>query len=136
MWYWKNYHGKSKSLISQFQEVLLVRRLNGIQTDILLESGNSFKKWKCHLSLLAKPWNYNTKRNNMQENSKSLWNSEYLWSWARTISHYQTTNLLKMWFLFLISTKGQTRDKSKFVTKFVGNVVPIIFIQTCLSSCL
>ena len=60
-----------------------VRRLKGIQTDILLVSGNSLKNWKCHLSLLAKPWNYNTKRNNVRKFFKSLWNSKYLWSWVR-----------------------------------------------------
>ena len=31
-----------------------MRKLNGIQTDVLLESGNFLKNWKCPLSLLAK----------------------------------------------------------------------------------
>ena len=41
---------------------------------------------------------------------------------------YQTTNLLKIWFLFLVSMKGQKRDKSEFATKFVGIIVTLIFI--------
>ena len=53
-------------------------------------------------------------------------NLTYLWGRAQlamnkktNISHYQTIDLLKIWFLFLVSTKGQTRDKGEFVTKFV-----------------
>ena len=42
----------------------------------------------------------------------------------RNSFRYQNYNLLEMWFLFLISTKEQTIDKSEFVTKSVG----IIFI--------
>ena len=36
--------------------------------------------------------------------------------------------MLKILFLFLVSTKGQRRDKSETVTKFVGIVVAIIFV--------
>ena len=50
------------------------------------------------------------------------------------ISHYQTINLLKIWFLFLVSTKGQTRDKGEFITKFVVIVVTIIFVWKSLSN--
>ena len=39
---------------------------------------------------------------------------------------YQTTNLLKIWFLFLSSTKGQNSGKSKFITNFVRIIVTII----------
>ena len=31
-------------------------------------------------------------------------------------------------FFFFISTKGQTRDKSEFVTKIVGTILTIIFL--------
>ena len=43
------------------------------------------------------------------------------------ISHYQITDLLEIWNLF-VSAKGQTRDKSEFVIKFVGVIVTIIFV--------
>ena len=46
----------------------------------------------------------------------------------KDISRYQTTNLLKTRFLFLICKKGEKEDKSKFVTKFVGIIVTIIFM--------
>ena len=36
--------------------------------------------------------------------------------------------VLEIWFLFLDSTKGQKRNKIKFVTKFVGIIVTIVFI--------
>ena len=36
-------------------------------------------------------------------------------------------NLLKIRFLLLVSTKGKTGDKIKFVTEFVGIIVTIIF---------
>ena len=36
---------------------------------------------------------------------------------------YQITNLLKNWFLFLFSKKGQKDDKNKFVKKAVGIIV-------------
>ena len=62
-------------------------------------------------------------------------NSAWLWSRARlainqnkNISRYQTTNLLKTRFLFLVINKGQKEDKSKFVTKFVGIIVTNIRI--------
>ena len=44
------------------------------------------------------------------------------------LSRYQTTNLLKTWFLFMVSMKGLKRDKSEFSTKFVKVIVAIIFI--------
>ena len=45
------------------------------------------------------------------------------------ISHYQTINLLKNRFLFLICKNGQKEDKNKFVTKSVGIIiVTIIFM--------
>ena len=47
---------------------------------------------------------------------------------GKTISRYQTTKLLKIWFLCLVSMKGQKRDKSEFVSKFLGIIVAIIFI--------
>ena len=46
----------------------------------------------------------------------------------RNISRYQTTNLLKTRFLFLVGKEGQKEDKSKFVTKSVGIIVMIIFM--------
>ena len=46
---------------------------------------------------------------------------------SKTISRYQTTNLLKT-FLFLVSMKGQGKDESVLVTKFVGIIVTIMFI--------
>ena len=66
---------------------------------------------------------------------KSLLNSAYLWSRERlainkktNISRYQITNLVKIWFLFLVSAKRQNKDKSELVTKFAGIIVKIIFI--------
>ena len=41
------------------------------------------------------------------------------------ISHYQTTNLLKTRFLFLVFKKGKKEDKNRFVTKFVGIIVKL-----------
>ena len=41
-----------------------------------------------------------------------------------------------MWFLFLVSTKGKTRDKKEFVTKFIGIIDAIIFVQNPLSDSL
>ena len=32
------------------------------------------------------------------------------------------------WFLFLVSKKGQNRDKSEFVTKYVVIMIRIIFM--------
>ena len=57
-------------------------------------------------------------------------NSAWLWSRARlavnkknrNISRYQTTNLVKTWFLFLICKKEQKQDKREFVTKSVGMI--------------
>ena len=66
---------------------------------------------------------------------KSLLNSAYLWSRAqltlnknKNISHCQATNLQKIWFLVLISMKGQKKDKREPITKFVEVIVTIIFI--------
>ena len=47
---------------------------------------------------------------------------------TKKLFRYGTTNLLKIWFLFLVSKKGQKRNKSKFVIKFVGIIVTIIFM--------
>ena len=44
------------------------------------------------------------------------------------MSRYQTTNLLKTWFLFLIFKKGQKEDKSGFVIKSGGIIVTITFM--------
>ena len=70
--------------------------------------------------------NYNTSRNNIiAKFYKTLLNSAYLCSRARlaksnnnnnnnknrNISRYQITNWLKIWFLFFVSTKRETRDK-------------------------
>ena len=46
---------------------------------------------------------------------------------SRNISRYQTTNLLKSWFLFWTCKKGRKEDKSKFVIKSVVIIVTIIF---------
>ena len=46
------------------------------------------------------------------------------------IFRYQTTNLLKIWILFLAFTKGQNRDESQLVTKFVGIIVTIDLIKS------
>ena len=56
--------------------------------------------------------------------------SDLLQTKNRNISRYQSANLLKTWFLFLICKKGQKEDKSEFVTKSVGIVVTIIFSKT------
>ena len=89
------------------------------------------------VKITTKAWNnYNSSRNDVRKSFyKNLLNSAYLWSRARlaikkskTISCYQTTNLLKIWFLFLVSMKVQKRNESKLVTKFGGIVVTIIFI--------
>ena len=44
------------------------------------------------------------------------------------ISRYQTTNMLKTWFLFLDCKKRQKEDKSQFVAKSVGIIVAIILM--------
>ena len=44
------------------------------------------------------------------------------------IYSYQITNLLKMWFLVLVSKKEEKRVKNQFVTKFVGIIVMIVLI--------
>ena len=49
------------------------------------------------------------------------------------MSRYRTTNLLKTLFLFWVCKKGQKEDKSEFVTKYVGIIVTIIFMQKYLS---
>ena len=42
------------------------------------------------------------------------------------IYRYQTANLLKTWFLFLLSTKGQKKkNKPQFVTEIAGIIVTI-----------
>ena len=46
----------------------------------------------------------------------------------KNISRYQTNKLLKTRSLFLVCKKGEKGDKSKFVTKFVGIIVTIIFM--------
>ena len=46
----------------------------------------------------------------------------------KNFSFYQTTNLLKTWFLFLFSKERQKRIKNKFATKSVGIVATIIFL--------
>ena len=48
------------------------------------------------------------------------------------VSCYQTTNLLKNLFLFLVCKKGQNKDKSKFVTKTVVIIVRIILLKISL----
>ena len=35
-------------------------------------------------------------------------------------------DLLKIWFLFLVCKREQTRNKNQFVTKFVGIAITII----------
>ena len=42
------------------------------------------------------------------------------------ISRYQTTNLLKIWFLFLNPTKERKVNKNKFVSRIVEITVAII----------
>ena len=85
----------------------------------------------------VEPWNYNTNRNNMWENSfiKIYWiqhgfevECETTKNKNKTSCRYQTTNLLKTWLLFLVCKKGQSEDKSKFLTKSVGIIVMIIFM--------
>ena len=70
-------------------------------------------------------------------------NLAYLWSRARivinknrNIFRYHALNLLKFWFLFLVSTKEQKRDKNEFVTKFVEIIVTVIAKQKSLSKSL
>ena len=78
-----------------------------------------------------------TNRNNMWENSfikvfliRNGFEVERCLNINKTkkLFRYGTTNLLKIWFLFLVSKKGQKRNKSKFVIKFVGIIVTIIFM--------
>ena len=66
---------------------------------------------------------------------KSLLNSAYLWSRARLAinkkqSYFllQDHQLAKNLILFLASVKEQKRDKSEFLTNFVGIIVALIFI--------
>ena len=42
--------------------------------------------------------------------------------------YFQTNNLLKTRFLFLVCKKWKQEDKSKHVTKYVGIIVMIIFL--------
>ena len=53
---------------------------------------------------------------------------DWLQTKNRNISRYQTANLLKTRFLFLVCKKWQKEDKSKFVTKYAGIIVTIIFM--------
>ena len=39
-----------------------------------------------------------------------------------------TTNLVKVWFLVVVSTKGQKRDKNEYVTKFIGIIVYVNYL--------
>ena len=82
-------------------------------------------------------WNNNMNRNNMQENSfiKFCWirhgfevERDWLQTKNRNISVYQTTNLLKTRFLFLVCKRRKKGDKSEFVTKSVEIIVTIIFM--------
>ena len=43
-------------------------------------------------------------------------------------SRYQTTHLLKTYFLFLVCKKGQKQDKSEFIAESVGIIVAIILM--------
>ena len=76
-------------------------------------------------------------RNNMQKN----YFLRVYWIWYgfevkrdslstkyKNISRYQTTNLQKTWFLFLVCKKGQKEDKNEFATKSVEIIVTIIFM--------
>ena len=87
--------------------------------------------------------NYDMNRNNMYENPfiKVYWirhtfgvECNSLLTKDRNISCYQTTNLLQIWFLFLVSTNRQKEDKSDFVTTFLRVVVKIIFIKNLCST--
>ena len=87
--------------------------------------------------LVVTAWNSNTNRNEMQENSfiNVYWirhgveiQRDSLQTKSRNVSCYQTTNLLKTRFLFLVCKKKQKEDKSEFVTKSVEIIVTIIFI--------
>ena len=78
---------------------------------------------------------------------KSLLNAAWFWSRARltqprppglrltinkknrNIYRYQTTNLLKTWFLFLVCKKGQKEDKRGFVTKYTGMILPLFLYK-------
>ena len=88
-------------------------------------------------STLFWPWSYNRNGNNMYKNSfiKVYWirygfevERDPLLTKNRNISCYQTTNLLKTRFLFLVSKKGEKEYKRKCVTKFVGIMVTINFM--------
>ena len=63
---------------------------------------------------------------------KSSYFEIYLWMTVSDTlnfsSSYQTTNLLKTWFLFLVCKKRQKEDNSEFVTTSVGIIVTIIFM--------
>ena len=76
-----------------------------------------------------KPWNYNTNRNNISEIPfiKVYWirytfeaERYSLYTKSTNISRHQITNFLKLWFLLLVSTKRQNRNKIEFVTKLEG----------------
>ena len=58
-----------------------------------------------------------------------------LWTKSTNISRYQTANLLKTRFLFLVCKKGQKENKTEFVTKCVGNILTIIFTHKYLWNC-
>ena len=65
-------------------------------------------------------WNYFSRLSGFSDFSGKVKNTN--------ITRYQTTNLLKTRFLFLACKKIEREDKSKFVTKFVGIIVAIIFM--------
>ena len=106
----------------------------------------AYKERNCYVICMSwvELWNYNTNRENMSENFfiKVYWvqisyevENGSLWTKNKIISLYQTTNLLKTWFLFLVCKKGQKEDKKEFVTTSVGIKVTIIFMQKYLSNC-
>ena len=66
---------------------------------------------------------------------KSLLNSACLWNRAGIAVNIKQNYFLlpdlqfaEIWVLFLAYMKGQKRDDSRLVTKFVGIIVTIVFI--------
>ena len=97
---------------------------------------------KIHYSITT--WNYITNWSNMQENffkksiefGMSLKSNVTCYKQNRNVFRYQTTDLVKIWFLFLVYTKRKWRGKSEFVTTFEVIIITITFISKCLSFCL
>ena len=107
-----------------------------LQKKPLIEPVESCPHW-LKITLCMELW-YEQEKHVRKFVYKSLLHSAWLWSRARlainkniNISRYQTTNLLKTWFLFLVCRKGQREDKTEFLTKSIGIKICKPFAAQC-----